>query len=64
MKTNKPLKPRGIRISDDDWEQFQEIAEEESRKTDTRVTASDIVRFAGEELLKARAKKLADGKPV
>ena len=64
MKTNTPLKPRGIRLSDEDWKEFQSIAKEESKRTNTRVTASDVVRFAGTAYLKDRQKRIDKGKPV
>lgn len=64
MKTREVLEPRGVRIGATDWNQFQAIAKEESRKTNTIVTASDVIRHAGKEFLKMREKRLADGKPV
>ena len=60
MKTQKLLVQRGIRISDEDWAEYVEIAEEESKRTGKKVTASDVIRFAGAQLLKRRR----EGKPI
>lgn len=54
MKTQKNLVQRGVRFNEEDWIEFLEIAEEESKRTGKKVTASDVIRFAGSELLKKR----------
>lgn len=45
------LKPRGIRFSDDQWEKLKNTAKKEnSISKHSVITASDVVRFAVDEL--------------
>lgn len=60
MKTKKPMKQWGLRVEQAVFDELDEIAGEEARKTSTNVTASDVARYAIDQLLKRRA----DGKPL
>tara|TARA_R110000851_G_scaffold111570_2_gene235100 strand:+ start:5648 stop:5836 length:189 start_codon:yes stop_codon:yes gene_type:complete len=62
MKTNKPLIPRGIRISQEDWLDLRMIAEEQKLRTGEFVTASDIARHAIGFFLADKKNKERNGK--
>ena len=61
MKTKEILKPRGVRFSDAQWARLSKRAEAESKKSGSaKVSASDVVRYAVDEMEKREAQALAE----
>lgn len=51
MKTKETLKPRGVRFGDSQWGRLEKRAiKEDKTNKDARVTTSDIVRQAVDEM--------------
>lgn len=56
VKTKTILKPRGVRLSDEQWDRLKKRAEEESKKSgNAKVSASDVVRYAVDEMERREA---------
>lgn len=55
MKTRQTLKPRGVRLSDDQWTFLEAMAKDENRRNKgAGATPSDAVRHAVDELMKSK----------
>ena len=60
MKDKAVLKPRGVRFSDEQWARLGKRAEAENKKNkNATVTASDVVRYAVEQVEQREADKQA-----
>lgn len=56
IEKNKPMKSRGFRLPEEDWDFIDQVAADESKK-DKIFNASDVMRYAVGLLRKERSKK-------